>query len=817
MANPRPAPEAVRLSRLLSRPPRAPTALKVVALLGAIAGGACGLLAALPTVRPPEERLGEAVTLVDTHPPPELSPEPPDPRAAAPARARAAALALPLLGAERTRLRPGPPPPLPDFPGAAAYVVGMEAFGRPDADRSEGRAAAAYLMRAEREGVPADRRRRGLAATGLSLARAGRPSLALPRLTAALDEPPAAGGVPDAILWPALVGAAVAVGTSEALRAAADRLNAVDPGPLPRADAVALHRARGRIALERNDPAAAAAALSALREVGGESGDLAVELALATRDVAAARRQLPPVPRFPQPRDVKTLQLHGRVSEAEGDAAGAIRSYQAAAALPNAGADGTAARLAAARLLTAAGRLEEAAATLAGAVRRESGTGARYSRELRDELRRACAAATAAAPGNPSAAVRCATLCDLSEPALGAPAARRLKARALEAVAGADPSQLAAAAAAFGGWADVEPDLALRRAARLSAARHHRAAGAPAAALVQLDRIPLTGDADPGGLRLLRAELLLDRGEAAAALEAAEALVEELPADPAAPAARALIGRAAVEAGDAPRAAAAFAAVLADPDLTPAAAEWRESLFARAHLAAGLALAAVPAVANDEASEEDVADRRLSRAIDLLGECLVRYPHDGQAPAARVTRARCRLARRQRLDAAPPPADPLTRKALAERTAEVLTLALQDFRDAEGELGRRAASAAPSPADVSRLRLARLGAAECLTRLGRTEAGAVAIAAAVDRDPLNVRSAAALLDLAAARRAAGDELGGRLAAQQARLTMDRLPEEELAPGASPLTRAQWDRLFLIARREAAAEPPAPAPVRDAAP
>ncbi|NNJ27001.1 hypothetical protein LzC2_30980 [Planctomycetes bacterium LzC2] len=774
--------------------------------MGTMGAGAYGVHWARPVSRPPGERLTEALELIDAHPPPfglatvEVAED-------ILARGRAAALAAPLLGEETKGVRPGPPPILPDVPGAAAYVVGLEAFGRASEDRAEDATAAAYLLRAEREGVPPPRRHRFLVATGLSLLRAGRPSLAFVRLERAMQPQNTAGVLELAdrsALWAGLVDAALRDGRAETLAAAWVRL-ASAPVPDSSSHAADLFRARGRIAVERKDASAAADALNQLQRVGGRGGELAVRLALLTDDLPAARVALPPVPRFPLPTDVTPLLLHGRVEEASGDLQLALVRYHAAAETAPDTADALSARLAEARMLTATGRFEEAEEALALAVEQASVMNDEASESLGDELQRACEGAIRAAADSPNGVAHCVALCDTVEPALGAPLARRLKAEVLGAAAGEDPARSAAAARAFAAWATVEPDRDRRRLALLSASRNYRRAGEPAAALAQLDRVPLTGDADPGGLRLERAELLLDLGQAAEARTAADALVHDLPSDPATPAARVLIGRAALEAGDPEGAEAAWTAVLKDSGLTPAAAEWRESLFARAQLAAGRAQAAVPPVALPDATAGDDVGAALTAAAKLLGECLAYYPDDPAADVARLARARCLLARQQRLDATESPVDPLNKPRRDALIAADLTAALADFREVESGLRIEAANADPSPAEVARLRLARLGAAECLTRLGRPEAGAVAVAAAVDQDPLSVRSAAALLDLAAARRASGDEEGGRLAAEQARLTMTRLPEESLAPAASPLSRAEWDRLFLLARRSTEAE------------
>ena len=199
-------------------------------------------------------------------------------------------------------------------------------------------------------------------------------------------------------------------------------------------------------------------------------------------------------------------------------------------------------------------------------------------------------------------------------------------------------------------------------------------------------------------------------------------------------------------------------------------------------------------------------------------------PAGDRAAAARLTRGRCLLARSQRLDGSPPPPDPLSARRRGERIGAALTAALADFRAVAEDLRTAGAETAPTAAGAARLRLARLWAAECLTRLDRSDAGAVAVAAAVDRDPLSVRSAAALLDLAAVRRAAGGVGDAMRAVEQARLTAARLPDDAFSPRASALTRAEWDRLFLLARRTPAdAGPggttggPAADPDRNAAP
>ena len=790
--------------------------MKAVAAVLAVAGGTWGTLAALPAVRPPDERIAEALALLDRHPPPPFpaTGEPADGLTARVARTEAARLALPLLGPEDAAGATSPPDP--DFPGAAAYVLGLEVFGRSANRPADWTAAGAHLLRAERDGVPADRRRRLAAAAGLSLARAGRPDLALPRLTAALDKPRGPADPPDRPLLETLVDAALAENRPAPLADAADRVDAA-VASTPPADAVWLHRARGAVAVARGDADTARDALARLAPNDAAAPSLAVRLALLAGDPVAAAAALPPAPRFPQPADAGLFHLRARVAEAAGRPAEAVGHYRTAAALA-AGPDRLPARLAEARLLTAAGRLEEAAAALAAAAESAAADPPRFRPDLRAELRRA-----AAACANAGDAGLCGTICDLSEPSLGAAECRRLKAEAFDRVA-ADPGGAKKAGRAFAAWADVERDAAPRRTARLTAARRLRTGGEAAAALAELDELPAAGDPDPGGLGLLRAELLLDLGDAAAARAAAEELARTRPTDPAAPAARVLAGRAAAEAGDPAAADAAFAAVLGDPDLTPAAAEWRDALFSRARLSAAAALAAVPPspVPPDEdgnaAAEGDAADIALSAATDALAECLARYPADDRAAAARLTRGRCLLARSQRLDGSPPPPDPLSARRRGERIGEALAAALADFRTVAEDLRTAGAETAPTAAGTARLRLARLWAAECLTRLYRSDAGAVAVAAAVDRDPLSVRSAAALLDLAAARRAAGDDGDAMRAVEQARLTAARLPDDAFAPRASALSRAEWDRLFLLARRSPADDAgPAADPDRNAAP
>ena len=306
--------------------------MKAATAILAVAVGTWGTLAALPAVRPPGERIAEALALLDRHPPPPFpaSGEAVDEPAARAARTDAARLALPLLGPEDAA--EVMPPPDPNFPGAAAYVLGLEVFGRSANRPADWAAAGAHLLRAERDGVPADRRRRLAAAAGLSLARAGRPDLALPRLTAALDEPAGPADPPDRPLLETLVDAALAENRPAPLAAAAVRLNAA-VGSTPPARAAWLHRARGAVAVGRGDEGAARDALARLAPNDAAAPSLAVRLALLAGDPVAANAALPPAPRFPQPADAGLFHLHARVAEAAGRSAEAVGHYRTAAAL----------------------------------------------------------------------------------------------------------------------------------------------------------------------------------------------------------------------------------------------------------------------------------------------------------------------------------------------------------------------------------------------------------------------------------------------------------------------------------------------------
>ena len=815
---------------------RPPTVAAFAAVAAASVGGVYGTLKLVPPVRPPAQRIAEAVALLDAHPPALFNGasgrfEGESDRAA---RRHAARLALPLLGDEDI----SSPPPDAAFPGAAAYVLGAELAGRAET-AAEWATAAAYMLRAERDGVPAERRALWAATAGVTLRNAGRPALALPLLREALKAPP--GSLPAATpaieLLHTLADAALADGRTESLADAADRLAGLDLSTLPDSEAARVFVARGSISLRRRDRDAARAAVAALAARDAlmpatriAAAELGVRVALEDRNLPAARAALPPLPAFPTADDAETFALHALVAEAAGETAEAIEHHRTAARLAGAGSASLAAQLAEARLLTDAGRFEEAAAAFAEAVKPDKPTsrtpaGAGAAETLRSELRRACVAA-----GDADAAAHCAALCDVAVPVLGAAEARRLKAEALTAAADAAPSPDAqfAAAAALAAWAEVEPDAPRRRAARLAAADRFGDAGRPRAAVAQFDAVlKESSAADPGGVRLGRATALLDAGDAAAARSAAEELIRDRPTDPAVPAVRVLAGLAALEMGETKASVDVWTGVTVDSDLTPDAAEWRDALFSRAELAAAAALAAVPPVPElvgvnaPIPAEGDAADAALLSAADRLGECVARYAGDPRAARTHLTRGRCLLTREQRLAAAPPPADPLTARRRAERADRTLTAALTAFRTAEADLGERSESIAPSAADAARLQAARLAAAECLARLGRPDAGAVAVATAVDRDPLSPRSAAALLDLAAARRAAGDAVGGTLAVEQARTTAARLPDAAFQTG-SPLSRGQWDRLFLLSRdgfsgSAAAVSPPAPIPARNAAP
>ncbi|MEM9702632.1 MAG: hypothetical protein AAF907_09330, partial [Planctomycetota bacterium] len=406
--------------------PKMAAAAKLLLVAATIGGAGYGVHVARPVPRPATVRLNEALALLDAHPPP-LDRSVVEVAEDGMERRRAAALAASILDEEAKGVRPGPEPTLPTVPGAAAYVIGMETFGRANERRADYLTVASYLSRAEREGVPPPRRRRMLAANGLSLLRSGRPTLAYRRLFEATGSAFGDGGfspADEATLWVALVDAALADGRATTLAEAAKRLNALHmPSDPP--SAAALFRTRGRLAVHRDDEPTARTALAGLQRVGGRDRALSARLAMLAEDLPAARAALPPVPRFPLPADLPYLLLHGRIEEESGDPQLALSRYRAAATLLPGSLEALSARLAEGRILAQLGRYEEAVAALAAAVadappaEASGGDGGTIADRLREELRQTCLAAVQSAANDPGSVDHCVALCETVEPVLG--------------------------------------------------------------------------------------------------------------------------------------------------------------------------------------------------------------------------------------------------------------------------------------------------------------------------------------------------------------------------------------------------------------
>ena len=715
-----------------------------------------------------------------------------------PARRRAAALAA--LGLIRGEHRDA------DFPGGPEYVVGLDAFHRAAETAAAGgdaaplwRAADRYLTEAKRRGVGPARRTRVRYALGVTLAERGRFRDALAPLRSALGNADGGGtGAAFPELLPVLAEAALAAGEPLDREDARRRIDAVAELPAgPLGDRIAL--ARGRLLLADGRPDDAVAAVGGLPRDDPAAARLRAEggLAAGRPDEAAAA-----IAALPDDGDPAATLLRARVSEARGNADAALRTYRRAAARGD-----PVATLSVGRLLAAAGRLEEATAAIGGGLRSHAASG-------RDPTPEVAAATRAAldAVGRADADL-CADLCAVAAPVIGATDAARLRLAVLSRRLERDGTgsilnpgterarRLREAADAAAAYAETLTDPADRRSARLSAARLFRDAGAARDALRELDLVLAEPpDRETPAALLLRGNLHLDGGDAAAAEADADRILADFAADPAVPAAAVLGGRCRLERDDPAGAEAAWRAVLADPRLAPAAAEWRDALF---HLAVLLHDRVVAA------GDAGTAARRAAgaaAAADRLGEFLLREPSGARASEARFRRAVMRATRAAAVGERPAGESLRNRNARIARRDALFDGAVDDYRVTRDELVAAGERHPLDPPDAARLAACDRGIAACLRVLDRPGAAAVAAGEAINRDPISVPALVNYLDLAELARARGDADAARTVLEQARLTLARLGEEDLDGGGSALSRAGWAKVL-----SAAADPPADSP------
>jgi tetratricopeptide (TPR) repeat protein len=709
----------------------------------------------------------------------------------------------------------------PAFAGAPEFVLGVVATrtGTVAYDRDRELASAVKLLReADRLGVSDARRVEWSAALGTSLHALGRSPEAKPFLEEAFVTD--GDRYVDAGL--ALAEIEVASSETESIRRADDLLSNIASRPeLTVSQRRHLTFLRARAAVKAGRLWEAETALSEL--TGDKAAEqraalLWAELRIVQDRPEDARRWLLPLA-FPSGVESDPIQtaaaayLLGKCEERRGDAASAVRAYERAAGLAPESSNGTAAALAAGRLLQHASRDEEALARFRQAI--ASQAAGRPTPVPPDQFRSDIRAAwdvwierneldTATALGEAAAAVLGSTdSLELQAKSRGK-AAERTEAEWLQAD---EPTRAVLEAERLERWrasgsahralADTVADTGRTSTALWTAADHlrrgHEFAGAEAA-LTQLIELKVPN---------LQAAALVRRGHTRLDLERPRdaandflGVLRNYPTAPEAFQARLLLGKAYRNAGQEAEAEAAWRQLLSLDELTPAATEWRLALFSLAELLYRRGVAAIDKgdlQINAPGPTGREAILPLDEAISRFGEFLRRSPDAPEAPEARVFRG-----------------DALRRRAeLARRIAAVAeTENLREtgrgeanrlLEEAISEL-RMAQAALVPPADHDRLprsgrellKATFFDLGNAYAALGRDREAVVSYGAAINRYPDDPRVLAAHLRIAECQYRLGRLDDARSAAEQARLLLDQLPASSLESGPSALDRREWE-------------------------
>jgi len=271
-------------------------------------------------------------------------------------------------------------------------------------------------------------------------------------------------------------------------------------------------------------------------------------------------------------------------------------------------------------------------------------------------------------------------------------------------------------------------------------------------------------------------EALLSLGQADKALEALRECIELYPRDAATCRARLLAARAFVEKGEPQSAEGLLCENLNGQYLTPAGAEWRQSLFDLARLLHG--------------------QGRHEEALKRCGEAVQRYPDDPQSLEARYLTAECyrQLARtaQEKLDKEPAAA----RRGNAAPVRDLLAKAVDQYRQLQELLLRQQKERELSPPETAMLRSCVFGQGSGLCTLGQYE-GAIQVYAAATRhyysDPAVLE---AYVQTAAAYRRLNKPAEARSTIEQAKVVLARLkaPDERFREVTNH-GRSEWQALL----------------------
>lgn len=265
---------------------------------------------------------------------------------------------------------------------------------------------------------------------------------------------------------------------------------------------------------------------------------------------------------------------------------------------------------------------------------------------------------------------------------------------------------------------------------------------------------------------------LMGLDQFAEALKHFEKCRELDPKDPARFTAEYLRGQCYLKLGKLDEAEDAFRGNLEGGLLNPTAVEWRNSLQALGRLL--------------------FKTKRYEEAIQKLTEAVARYPHEPQALEGRYLIAEAhRLSADAPLESLKSARSDAAREHYRQELRRQLGSALDGYRALKDDLLAKEMIDGLSPDQEALLRNCFFAEGECLYRMGQFQQAIDAYSAAANRYQQRPEVLDAYVRIANCYRSLGRAAEARNTLEQARLAMDRIPEEAFWSPAASLSRSEW--------------------------
>lgn len=267
---------------------------------------------------------------------------------------------------------------------------------------------------------------------------------------------------------------------------------------------------------------------------------------------------------------------------------------------------------------------------------------------------------------------------------------------------------------------------------------------------------------------------LLAGGRLDEALEAVTEAIETYPRNPGVYAARLLASRIYAELGQGEQGEAMLRANLDGGQLAPESNEWRDSLFALGTLL--------------------YREGRPDEALPRLAEGVRRWPNSPQAEEAHYLMAECNRQRgEQLLTAANATSVPSERTARMREVDAALTAALEHYDLVRERLEQRSDRELLPPIDQATLRNCYFGRGAMLQQLGRYEEALQAYSDASNRYQFAPEALVAYTQAAECLRRLHRTEEARVALEQAKVALARIPPEADFQATTNRSRAEWSQ------------------------